>query len=80
LFLIRKYRYQTPAVKTAPRTVPSDKTKKVSEIAPAQHRSGGAELTPCGQRGGTSIHEIPAADEGAFLIDPKGREAKWLWI
>ena len=43
--------------------------KKVSKIAPAQHRSGREELTPCGQRSGATVLEILAADEGAFLIE-----------
>ena len=43
--------------------------KKVSEIAPAQHRSGREELTPCGQRSGATVLEILAADKGAFLIE-----------
>jgi hypothetical protein len=43
--------------------------KKVSEIAPAQHRSGRDELTPRGQRSGATVLETLTADEGAFLIE-----------
>jgi len=58
----------------------SDKSKQSRESAIPRHGSGCARLAPLGESGGEEILESLSADEGAFLVDPKGREANWLWI
>jgi hypothetical protein len=54
------------------------RTKIVSEIAPTHYSSGRTDLTPCSQCGGATVLENLAADEDAFLVEPKVREANWL--
>ena len=56
------------------------RTKKVLESPLPRLRSGRAKLTPLGESGGAAFLETLSADEGAFLVEPKVREANWLWI
>ena len=46
---------------------------------PARQSSGRTKLTPLDESNGAAIFEYWSAGEMSFLVDPKGREANWLW-
>jgi len=58
-----------------------DAVRQIQEVLVCpllQHRSRRAKLTPPLECGGAAFLESLSADEGAFLVEPKVREANWL--